>query len=261
MKCKFCGDEKKLIKAHIIPEAFFTLGGARLLSSLPDVHPKRAPIGVYDPNILCADCDQSFGFLDQHVIENLLNTLGEFYSDGEIGFRRYPQAVPEIVRLFALSVAWRAHHSTHEMFANVNMGPHEPSVKADLARPLDHKKVGAFVHEFDRGSVPIIGPIPERYDNVRFLRIYTGRLIFSVKLDQRPMPPDLNELDLLVSKETTSIVVPWAGSAEASLAIDIVSGSAPNRKLANQWRKETKSRDPMSVFRLAAGRLKPQGTK
>ena len=256
MRCKFCDEDKSLIKAHIIPAPFFTKNGARILSSLPEVYPKKSPIGVYDENILCAECDGSFGLLDQHVIEKILTKEGAFHSDGEFGVRHYLEAVPEIVRLFALSVAWRAHHSTHEMFANVNLGPHEAPIRRDLLHPLDHRKVSAFVHEFDHRNPPIISPIPERYDKVRFLRIYAGRLIFSVKVDQRPMPPDLDYLDLLMNEQTFSIVVPWIGSAEASLAIDIISGSAPNRQLANRWRKETASGDPMSVFRLAIGRAK-----
>jgi len=256
MRCRFCDEDKPLCKAHIIPAAFFVKNGARILSSLPEVHPKKSPIGVYDENILCAECDRSLGFLDQHVIENILNKEGEFHSDGDFGVRRYPEAVPEVVRLFALSVAWRAHHSTHVMFANVDLGPHEADLKRDLLQPLDHKKVSAFVHEFDQRNPPIISPIPERYDKVRFLRIYAGRLILSVKVDQRPMPPDIDFFDLLASDQTFSIVVPWVGSAEASLAIDIISGSAHNRRLANKWRKETAPNDPLSVFRLAAGRTK-----
>lgn len=256
MRCKFCDEDKPLIKAHIIPAAFFVKNGARILSSLPDVYPKKSPIGVYDENILCAECDRSFGLLDQHVVEKILINEGEFHSDGEFGLRHYIDALPEIVRLFALSMAWRAHHSTHEMFANVDLGPHEASIKRDLLQPLEHRKVSAFVHEFDHRTPPIISPIPERYDKVRFLRIYAGRLIFSVKVDQRPMPPDLGYFDLLMNKQTFSVVVPWIGSAESSLAIDIVSGSAHNRRLANRWRKESAVSDPMSVFRLAIGRGK-----
>ncbi|MGV1918048.1 hypothetical protein [Rhizobium sp. 22-785-1] len=256
MRCKFCDENRPLIKAHILPAAFFTFNDARILSSSPEVHPKKSRIGVYDENILCAECDGSFGLLDQHVVEKILRKEGRFHSDGEFGLRHYIDAASEIVRLFALSVAWRAHHSTHAMFANVNLGPHEGPIKRDLLNPIEHRKVSAFVHEFDHRNIPIISPIPERYDKVRFLRIYAGRLILSVKVDQRPMPPDLDYLDLLTNEQTISIVVPWTGSAEASLAIDIISGSEHNRRLANKWRKENASDDPMSVFRISIGRSK-----
>jgi len=48
MGCKFCDEDKPLIKAHIIPATFFVKNGARILSSLPEVFPKRSLIAVYD---------------------------------------------------------------------------------------------------------------------------------------------------------------------------------------------------------------------
>jgi hypothetical protein len=47
MRCKFCDEDKPLIRAHIIPAAFFVKNGARILSSSPEVYPKKSPIAVY----------------------------------------------------------------------------------------------------------------------------------------------------------------------------------------------------------------------
>ena len=35
----------------------------------------------------------------------------------------------QALKLFALSVLWRAHTSTRQEFAKVNLGPHEPIIK------------------------------------------------------------------------------------------------------------------------------------
>jgi hypothetical protein len=54
MKCKLCGVDKKLVKAHIIPEAFFKplrSGKNAPLLIRPGDYVKRAPIGVYDKTI------------------------------------------------------------------------------------------------------------------------------------------------------------------------------------------------------------------
>lgn len=57
--CKFCGQEKKLIKAHIIPKKFYLdykneqYMGVDALSRKFKIQQN----GAYDKNILCSDCD------------------------------------------------------------------------------------------------------------------------------------------------------------------------------------------------------------
>jgi hypothetical protein len=56
--CRLCRQPKKLIQAHVIPEAFFRemrVGdGAPPLLVKTGEYPRRSPIGVYDQTILCA---------------------------------------------------------------------------------------------------------------------------------------------------------------------------------------------------------------
>ena len=57
MICRGCNQDKKLVKAHIIPESFFRgLRGekepAKILSNRKDFYPKKSPIGIYDTEIL-----------------------------------------------------------------------------------------------------------------------------------------------------------------------------------------------------------------
>ena len=68
--CKFCGQEKKLIKAHIIPRNFYL---ARKNDKYLCINSKTGEYtyqqqGGYDSNILCKDCDN-------HI-------LGEFDKEG-----------------------------------------------------------------------------------------------------------------------------------------------------------------------------------
>ena len=68
--CKFCGQEKQLIKAHIIPKKFY-LGLKEdrfLLMNSREGTCKFQQMGGYDSNILCSDCDN-------HI-------LGEFDKEG-----------------------------------------------------------------------------------------------------------------------------------------------------------------------------------
>ncbi len=69
-KCKFCGQEKKLIDAHIIPKNFYLM---RKKDRYLCINSKTCKYiiqqkGGYDSNILCGDCDN-------HI-------LGEFDKEG-----------------------------------------------------------------------------------------------------------------------------------------------------------------------------------
>ena len=62
MICKLCGADRKLIKAHVIPAAFFEKNGndsafeSFLYTFDLTTHSKRLPAGIYDKELLCNDC-------------------------------------------------------------------------------------------------------------------------------------------------------------------------------------------------------------
>ena len=114
MKCKFCGKNIKLIKAHIIPEGFFRLlrfgdKPPELHSNKEGVYPKKSPIGVYDKGILCSECDNAIGIWDNYAQDLLLNSFSEscalFQGDVKLGYKidKYDY---EKLKLFFLSVLW-----------------------------------------------------------------------------------------------------------------------------------------------------------
>jgi hypothetical protein len=91
MVCQLCGEDKKLIKAHITPKCL-----NRLIQELypaehmikyfkkPGTHPKRTPTGEYDDSILCAACDN-------HVLGSLDTYAGELLGRvDELLDRHYP---------------------------------------------------------------------------------------------------------------------------------------------------------------------------
>lgn len=105
MKCQYCGEDKKLIKAHIIPESFFKPLRADngdvpyLMTDLQGEFPKKSPIGVYDKTILCRDCEDQFAQWDEYGFKTLvdgekqLKPLYDQQADGVyIAAGRYRQA-------------------------------------------------------------------------------------------------------------------------------------------------------------------------
>ena len=133
MICKFCRQEKKLIKSHIIPRNFYL---ARKNDKYICINSKTGEYtyqqqGGYDSNILCGDCDN--------------NILGEFDKEGyrvlfgDFNKYQYVQIHPKYkiyqldnsnfdytkLRKFFISILCRASISQLEEWSNINLGGYE----------------------------------------------------------------------------------------------------------------------------------------
>ena len=79
--CKYCSENTKLVKSHIIPEAFFrplrTEEGASplLITNLPNQYPKKSPVGVYYQGILCKGCEGKFAEVDDYGAKILIQSV------------------------------------------------------------------------------------------------------------------------------------------------------------------------------------------
>jgi hypothetical protein len=94
------------------------------------------------------------------------------------------------LKLFALSILWRAHASTLPEFKNVQLGPHEARVRhlllsATPGAPEEYSVV--IVKWIDEEFGPVfMDPFRETYDGLNYYRIYLGRYVLYFKVDQRP---------------------------------------------------------------------------
>lgn len=74
-RCKFCGEERQLIDAHLIPKAFYDFrtrqGPHYIFSSKLSHGPKKAPVGIYDDHLLCRECESKFAYLDTYAAQKL----------------------------------------------------------------------------------------------------------------------------------------------------------------------------------------------
>jgi len=126
MNCRLCKKDKKLIKAHIFPAFFYKnfqlyspdmKGQGRvhkLVISGNHIHysKKGLPEGLYDPNILCKECDNYFN----EEFENYANKILFCNSNSKNPYQT--EIGPELVtfsnidytkfKLFMLSIFWRA---------------------------------------------------------------------------------------------------------------------------------------------------------
>jgi hypothetical protein len=196
MVCRYCGDQKKLIKAHVIPEAFFRrlrAGKAppMLLTNNENEYPKKAPIGVYDRGILCQECERKFSHWDDYAQELLdIEPKGASYimENGQIAGYEVDGYKYDLLKLFFISLLWRASISENVFYSKVDLGPLEHIAK----NFIEHKDPGTAedfsvtLAKFDHFlGETILDPHPEKHDDIDYYRFYFGSYIAYIKADEK----------------------------------------------------------------------------
>ncbi len=131
--CKFCGKEKKLIKAHIIPKNFYTARkqDKYLCINTKAVRCTYSQMGGYDSNILCGECDNNIlGEFDKEGYRILFGDFSKYkYMQLHPQYRIYQLDNTEFdyekLRNFFISILWRASISKLEEWSNINLGRYE----------------------------------------------------------------------------------------------------------------------------------------
>lgn len=125
MRCKFCGKEARLIRAHIYQEAFhrqMAQGEPTAVKVFPKStkeFPKKRPGGLYDDELVCEPCEQLFSpyddygytFLTSEVFENGNPLAGSGVEAISIENFDYLK-----LKLYLLSTLWRASSTSNEFF-------------------------------------------------------------------------------------------------------------------------------------------------
>jgi len=198
-----CLEDKKLIDAHIIPKSFFK--SIKIDNQPLEIHTnkkgeytKRSHAGIYDKTILCGDCETLFQRYDDYAQSLLLpDAKEEDYILGPDG-KRVGYILKNIdycnLKLFFLSVLWRASVSTREEFSKIDVGPFEKALRLMMQSddPGDENVFSVIVNRFDDylGKKFLIDPHNERFDDgINFCRFYLGAgyRVF-IKVDKRSLP-------------------------------------------------------------------------
>ncbi len=139
MQCKLCLQEKPLIpKSHIIPRQFFhkmsenkDFGDVSRGERVPRAYSKntkskQVQSGIYVPDILCKECEQRLGVLDNYAQTELLKnkpTKNEefIYLSPLLSVWQIKNFDYKKLKLFFLSILFRSHICNDEAFENVNL--------------------------------------------------------------------------------------------------------------------------------------------
>jgi hypothetical protein len=241
-------DHPKADRAHVIPEAFFRVQRVKgeappvLLTSTQGVHPRRAPIGVYDENILCRACENKFQTLDDYGITVLLTRFDDLFHPIEEGghVAAYESSAidqPLLLR-FLVSVLWRASVSTQPYYKRVTLGPYDADAAATVNAP--HLPVprmfGAVLSrwrttdENDGAADGMLDPLREQPLGVNTYRLCFGRVVAWVRVSNQQFPARLSRLALGKNDPKLRIVTRDFGKSKDLAAMVNVVTAADHRR-------------------------------
>ncbi len=236
--CRLCRKSRKLINAHIIPRSFYVAldnseGPMKIVASQPGAYARRSPNGIYDPNILCAECDNAIGGqLETHAVEQLLRPRERLaVSDSGTHLAHiYAGADPNRIFRFIASIAWRASVSTQAFFRSFDIGLWEEQLRPilldrEFSLSAHQPDFDANIVEFDQWSVPFLLPFRTRIEGLSYLCIFAARFCFYLKLDRRPTSDPLDETALSARTargDTVTLLQCWKTSKERQAMREIL---------------------------------------
>ena len=234
LPCKLCGEQKKLIKAHIIPKQYYR----RIIHEGSKPHLLKFEIdnisnesktqsGIYQDDLLCADCDNKIGQYDKYGYEILTRQIDDkklqviakghqVYEIGEIQI--------EAFRLFLVSLAWRSGIAQDQFFSLVKLGVYEERLKQILlgkkSEVLD--SITAVIVLFRPPKYPDImwSPFCSKMDGINLAIFYLPPWKILLKLDRRPFGHPFDKFALAVGKPAYAAVHDFWSIGEINLLCD-----------------------------------------
>lgn len=208
-----------LCKAHIVPRGFAKDvqrdDATNLRVTATGSNRAKPPLGDYDPDILCGDCDRLLGQLDQYALETLKRfdalprKLGQM-----IGM---PGVDGDHLARFVLSVIWRASISQREPYANLSLGPYEERAglvafgKIPLV-DLPEYDLLAFRYHSDDGFDPrrfYSAPTSVRSDGINTISVALAGVRMIAKMDKRSFPAEIRPVVVNGNDNLLALVVDY----------------------------------------------------
>jgi hypothetical protein len=164
----------------------------RLLSQ--NHYSQKVPIGIYDRNILCMDCEKLFGEWDDYAQKLLdIETMGAtpIVENSQVAGYEVAQYQYDKLKLFFISLLWRASISTHRFYKRISLGQLEPVAKEFIEKrdPGTPEDFSVTIAKFDHPlGTTILDPHPQKNDHINYYRFYLGSYVAYIKSDKRKTP-------------------------------------------------------------------------
>lgn len=216
-----CLENKKGVKAHIIPESFYRYIKVdnpflEIRSSKKGKHKKRSYTGIYDNTILCADCEKLFQNFDNYAQSLLLPDFKKkdyiLDSFGKERGCKLDNINYKYLKLFFVSVLWRASISNREEFSKVDVGPFEKILRKMIQQenPGDEDAFSITITRFNDylGKKFLLNPHKTRFDGINYYIFYLGAgYKVYIKVDKRPLTGVLSKLILKPSQPLDILIM------------------------------------------------------
>jgi len=227
--CRMCLKHRKLIRAHIVPKGFYkpimSKKGVVILSPTEKNFEQPTQSGIFDKNILCAECDARLGKLDEYGLSIFGKAPGKAdLIEGRLlpGYDLHCKDVPKAQK-FLLSVLWRASISEHSFFYITDLGEkYEEKIRLLLLceEPVREEDFEFTVTRLE-GS-PLAGafmpPFAARTpEGINCYRLFLPFFSFMVRMDRRPFPPLLKLIRFTAASTPQCIKLNYAGSVEEKI--------------------------------------------
>lgn len=204
-------------------------------SNTPGSFPKRIQVGTYDSTILCSECDQKMAPWDDYgqqvLIRSFLQAV-EITHQGKTVAWRMENVEYRRLKLFFMSVLWRASVSKQTFFSRISLGPFENQLrimimKDDLGDPQDFTVVLGRFEDLELRAV--LDPHPEKFDSINYCRFYLPGFVAYIKVDKRPTPTFLTDLYLQNEKPLIILAHTLRNRPEARVMLEIAESAMAHK--------------------------------
>jgi len=133
--CRLERSETDLRNSHIIPEflyeELYDAGHSlvALTTAQPNL-PQRRHKGIYQERFLCADCEGQIGRHEDYVAKAFKSKVSVVPTPDAIRFTGFDY---RHMKLFQMSILWRASASTRDEFHGVALGPRQETLRVMVA--------------------------------------------------------------------------------------------------------------------------------
>jgi hypothetical protein len=228
MNCALCKRETILVASHIIPEFLYqTLYDEKhrfhQLSTDPNKKNQFKQKGLRE-QLLCEACEQLLSVYEQYM-SRLLNGGISILGKQEGNLLYLSELDYKKLKLFQLSVLWRASVSSLAPFSQVILGPHEERIRLMLLEgdPGKCNQYGCIMATLMSGielvSRLLVPPTWARLDGHMAYRFVFGGLVFVYVVASHALP---SFVESCFVQEDGSVVVRLQQINEMGFLVDTV---------------------------------------
>lgn len=189
---------------------------------------KTTQTGIYQSDLLCAECDNEIGRYDKYAYEVLAHEIDQQKLKSPFGRGLEVYEIGKIrvgiFRMFLVSLVWRAGIARDPMFQLVKLGKYEDRLKqillGDETKLLD--AISAVIVLFRPPKYPNImwSPFRSKMDGINMVTFYLPPWKLLLKLDQRPFNSPFDKFALSAEKPAYAVVQGFWSKGEFKLLCD-----------------------------------------